>query len=242
GDEALVLAALSRYAAVGGTEVHRTGDDRLPVFAGERAAGPLGQRTLVLEVVDGEVTGSLRGQTGGTVLETSTITDARQLHGFGPQRRPVALDAADTQLAEAVGRLTGEGSGDAGAALADLGVGFVVLAGDDDEVVQEAARSVSGATGLTRLGVADQGLLWQVTTATGDDGDGGLDTGDVSEEATGTSAEVSRARVLDADGTSAPVEVVDGEAHVPEGADDRVLVLAERTGVTAAHASGSALP
>src|SRR5690606_26542456 len=78
--------------------------------------------------------------------------------------------------------------------------------------------------------------------ATGDDGDGGLDTGDVSEEATGTSAEVSRARVLDADGTSAPVEVVDGEAHVPEGADDRVLVLAERTGVTAAHASGSALP
>jgi hypothetical protein len=229
---------------VGGTEVHRSGDGRLPVFAGERAAGPLGQRTLVLEVVNGEVTGSLRGATGGTVLETSTITDARQLQGFGPQRRPVALDAADTALAEAVGRLTGEGSGDAGAALADLGVGFVVLAGDQDDEVQEAARSVSGATGLTRLGVADQGMLWQVTTATGADGDGDPSTGEAGEEVTATSAEVSRVRVLDADGTSTPVEVVDGEARVPQGTGtgDRVLVLAERTGVTTAHVDGRALP
>lgn len=242
GSAVLVVAALSLDAAVGGTEVHRSGDDRLPVFAGERAAGPLGQRTLVLEVVNGEVTGSLRGATGGTVLETSTITDARQLHGFGPQRRPVALDAADTALAEAVGRLTGEGSGDAGAALADLGVGFVVLAGDQDDEVQEAARSVSGATGLTRLGVADQGLLWQVTTATGMDEDGDPISGEADEEATAASAEVSRARVLDEDGTSTPVEVVDGEARVPEGTGDRVLVLAERTGVTAAHVDGRALP
>jgi hypothetical protein len=248
GSAALVLAALSVDATVGGIEVHRDGDARLPVFAGERAAGPLAQRTLVLEAVDGEVVGTLRGATGGTVLETSMITDARQLHGFGPQRRPVALDAADTVLAEAVGRLTSEGSGDAGAALAQLGVGFVVLTGDDADAVDAAARSVSGATGLTRLGVADQGLLWQVSTAQDDGADeAGDDSGAADDPATGASAEVSRARVVDATGASAPVEIVDGAVEVTgsplaaSGEGPRLLVLAERTGVTTAHVDGRAL-
>ena len=114
GSAALVLAALSLDASVGGTEVERTADDRLPVFAGERASGPLAQRTLILDAADDEVTGRVVGATGGTVLESSTLTRAAQLHGFGPRRVPVALDPADTALAGAVGRLTAEGGGRCG--------------------------------------------------------------------------------------------------------------------------------
>lgn len=253
GSAALVLAALSLDAAVGGTEVHRTGDDRLPVFAGERAKGPLAQRTLILDVVDGEVTGRVAGDTGGTVLESSTITAAQQLQGFGPRRAPVALDPADTALAEAIGRLTADGGGDVGAALSSLGVGFVVLTGDDGDDLDAAARSVSGATGLTRLGVADQGLLWQVGTESTDEADDDLaggaaddNTGEETaggtvDEEPGASAEVSWARVVDADGTSVPVPVRGDTAEVPAGADGRLLVLAERDGVTSASVGGNPL-
>lgn len=253
GSAALVLAALSLDAAVGGTEVHRTSDDRLPVFAGERAAGPLAQRTLVLDVVDGEVTGRIAGDTGGTVLESSTITAAQQLHGFGPSRAPVALDPADTALAEAIGRLTADGGGDVGAALSSLGVGFVVLTGDDGDDLDAAARSVSGATGLTRLGVADQGLLWQVGAESTDEADDDLaggaaddhtveeTTGAVADDDPGASAEVAWARVVDADGASVPVPVRSDTAEVPAGTDGRLLVLAERDGVTSASVDGRPL-
>lgn len=255
GSAALVLAALSLDASVGGTEIHRTGDDRLPVFAGERAEGPLAQRTLILDVVDGEVTGRIAGGTGGTVLESSALTAAEQLHGFGPRRVPVALDPADTALAEAIGRLTADGGGDAGAALSALGVGFVVLTGDDGEDLDAAARSVSGAIGLTRLGVADQGLLWQVGTDPDGESDDVPDGGPADEpeemsgdlaDDSGASAEVDRAevawaRVVDADGTSVPVPVADGTAEVPAGNDGRLLVLAEREGVTSAAVDGGRL-
>ena len=245
GSAALVLAALSLDASVGGTEVERTAEDRLPVFAGERANGPLAQRTLILDATDGEVTGRVVGATGGTVLESTTLTSAAQLHGFGPRRVPVALDSADTALAGAVGRLTSDGGGDAGEALSALGIGFVVLTGDEGAGLDDAARSVSGATGLTRLGTADQGLLWQVSDAgPADEDDPAADGADTaaapgSSEETGT--EVAWARVVDAEGRSAPVPVTDGTAEIPAGPSGRRLVLAEREDVTSAAVDGDRL-
>lgn len=215
----LVLVALTAEGAAGGTQLGRTQDSRLPVFAGERASGPLAQRTLLLEVSDGEVAGRLAGPDSGSVLETSTVAAAAQLEGFPPERRPAALDAADTALAEAVGGLT-SGAGDP-QALEELGVGFVVLSGDGGEVLEEASRSVSATHRLTRLGDADQGRLWQV------DGAGG--------------AEVAWARTVDGDGATAPVPVVDGVLQVPEGEPGRRLVLAERAGVLDARVSSGAL-
>ncbi len=244
GSAALVLAALSLDASVGGTEIERSADDRLPVFAGDRATGPLAQRTLILDATaDGEVTGRVVGATGGTVLESTTLTSAAQLHGFGPRRVPVALDPADTALAGAVGRLTAEGGGDAGEALSALGIGFVVLTGDEGAALDDATRSVSGANGLTRLGTADQGLLWQVSDAGAVDEDdpAAVDPagGPGGSDEAGT--EVASARVVDSEGRSAPVPVTDGTAEIPAGPAGRLLVLAEREGVTHAAIDGDRL-
>ena len=58
---------------------------------------------------------------------------------------------------------------------------------------------------------------------------------------------MSRARVVDATGASAPVEIVDGTVDVTgsplaaAGEGPRLLVLAERAGVTSAHVDGRAL-
>jgi len=245
GSAALVLAALSLDASVGGTELERTADDRLPVFAGERAQGPLAQRTLVLTAADGEVTGRVVGATGGTVLESTTLTAAAQLHGFGPLRAPVGLDSAGTALAEAVGRLTADGGGHAGEALSALGIGFVVLTGDAGTDLDDASRSVSGSSGLTRLGTADQGLLWQVSDAgTADEDDPTADGGSAAAGPGGSGdagAEVAWARVVDADGRSTPVPVTNGSARIPAGPSGRMLVLAEREGVTSAAVDGDPL-
>ncbi|WP_029089635.1 glycosyltransferase family 2 protein [Brevibacterium album] len=215
----LVLAAVTVEGAIAGTQIGRTQDARLPVYAGERAAGPLAQRTLVLEVAGGEVAGRLARADTGSVLDSSTVATAAQVRGFPPERRPVDLDAADTALAEAVGGLT-SGAG-AGQALADLGVGFVVLSGEEGEDLEDASRAVSSTRGLTRLGDADQGRLWQVEDAGG--------------------AEPAWARTVDGSGAVRPVPVVDGTVEVPEGEPGRLLVLAEREGALGARTSAGAL-
>ncbi|MGO1899381.1 MAG: hypothetical protein ACTH08_12630, partial [Brevibacterium yomogidense] len=53
--------------------------------------------------------------------------------------------------------------------------------------------------------------------------------------------EVAWARVVDAEGRSAPVPVTDGTAEIPAGPSGRLLVLAEREGVTNAAIDGDRL-
>ncbi|MGO1740114.1 MAG: hypothetical protein ACTHYM_14085, partial [Actinomycetaceae bacterium] len=53
--------------------------------------------------------------------------------------------------------------------------------------------------------------------------------------------EVAWARVVDAQGRSAPVPVTDGTAEIPAGPSGRLLVLAEREGVTSAAIDGDRL-
>lgn len=213
----LVLGVFTAQGLLGGLAVGRAADPVLPAFATERATGPLGQRTLVLDTRDGQLYGTLAGAGTGTVLTDSALHHASRITGGPFDRRPAALDDADTALATAIGSLTAGDGSDARPALRSLGVGFVVVSASADESL---GRDLAVSTGLTRLGDSAQGRLWQVEP------DG---------------APISFASLHSPDGTVEAVEVRDGAFTVPAGAEGRTLVLAERTGLTSARLDGGAL-
>ncbi|WP_336923856.1 glycosyltransferase family 2 protein, partial [Aquipuribacter sp. SD81] len=118
--------------------------------------------------------------------------------------------AGDARLATAVEALLGEPGTPAGsvaAALAQAGVGWVVLSGPE-----ELETAVAQRAGLVRTAVTDGRSTWRVDAAAVRDAG---------------AAEPARARIEDGDEPVVPLPL-DGEAAaVPAGGEARVLVLAE---------------
>ncbi|GAA4285121.1 hypothetical protein GCM10022261_26520 [Brevibacterium daeguense] len=214
----IVLTLFVGQSLLAGIALQRSTSSVLPAFAAERSAGPLGQRTLVLQERGGQLYGTLASASSGTVVQTATLHEAAAVDGGLLERRPVALDEADTALAITIGRLTAGDGADARDGLRSIGVGFVVVTPDSGESL---TRLVSVSPGLTRLGDTDLGHLWQVVSET---------------------APISYASVVADDGAVEAVEVRDGTAQIPPGDSERRLVLAERAGLTRAAIDGTELP
>lgn len=200
--------------AVHASDVHRGEVAALPAVAVDAATSPDRTRTLVL-----------RPEADGAVAAAVTRTGTERLDRLATAvtlRAGQTPDAADEALTAAVAGLTGPASArtDPRTALTDLGVGYVLLL--DAAQVDEAAHPLTADTldsvaGLSRSGEVDDGVLWRVVPASGEDPDA-VDR-------------AARVRVLDADGSpqavlaSGPTDV---RAEVPAGQDGRTLVLAER--------------
>ncbi|WP_277209680.1 glycosyltransferase [Isoptericola croceus] len=179
----------------------------VPAVGQQMQAAPRAARVLELDRTDGVVDYTLLHSDGSSLLDSSVVVRARDAGLVpGPARDDVAgLDELVAQVA--VGRAP-----DLAGRLGALGVGAVQLPPGGDAELATTLDLVAGLTRMTEDGV----LLWRV----------GLDDGpppawaSVFEGLPDDGATDVPVRTLAADGTG----VAD---RVEEGADDRVLVLAE---------------
>ncbi len=195
--------ALNAWAALGDTVT--VGHDALPAVAVDQATGSDANRLLVLIPSEERLDYRLVGNEPGNLMRDID--------------RPVSV--TDPGLRALVGTIaSGVGSppGGAGAALADLGIGFVSLRTAADSPL---ARSLDASAGLTRLGGNESQTLWRV-----------LARSSMAPGASGTAVPPSRVRVVDAAGGPLQAVGVVGphgavDAQLPAGPPDRRVVFAE---------------
>ncbi|MEJ5946616.1 glycosyltransferase [Pseudokineococcus basanitobsidens] len=176
------------------------GADDAPEGAADRASEPVDEPPAVTATL-------ARG--GVDLSGTASLVAAASA---APGEQP--SDASAEPVAAAAAALVATDP-DARAALTALGAGFVVLLPPDGAASAagtDAASAVDAVAGLERAAEVDGAVLWRVAA-----GDGTTDVGAL--------------RVLSADG--APTDVVDASAlrrsaPLPDGAQGRVLVLAEQ--------------
>ena len=178
------------------------GPQILPPFVASSSSGPDRTRTLVLRP-DGAALSYTVLRNTDPVLGEPELTEASSATH--------ALNNVVASLSAAAG---GDG-GDAGQALSQFDIGYVLLPAPVDQTL---ARQLDGAAGLVRLTTAPAYDLWQVA---------------------GT---VARARVNGADGTVAPVPSgpIGVNTIVPPGTSG-TLVLAEAAGGWSATLNGRPL-
>nr|WP_255480422.1 glycosyltransferase [Quadrisphaera sp. RL12-1S] len=234
--------------------------DQVPAVALDAARSPDAVSTLHLRVDDDGGVRALLRRGPLTLASTSVVS------GLAAAGSPVAGASATATGAAADGALRSAtallvaGSADPRPALADLGVGYVLLEpsasgtqaqgqaqgavapaqGDAAPAVPERATArLDAVAGLSRAGSTGAGVLYRVLPASGG--------GDTAAD------RPARARLLASDGTVLAALASDGldvDAQVPpsgssdgDGADDRTAVVAERSdsGWTA-HLDGRRLP
>nr|WP_139346778.1 glycosyltransferase family 2 protein [Sinomonas mesophila] len=204
----------------------------LPATASDLGVGTQQTRTLVLRTTDGGgvVASLMRG--GGTTLDAlSAAASASRITGEWGEERIADDDAADASVRGAAATIAAAQGVDPGAALEDLGVGFVVLQERDASDALLASR-VDAVPGLVTVGRTDAGWLWRVTPRSGEAAEG--------------LAIAHRARITDSRGRtlafvpSGPERI---SADIPAGAEGRRLVLTERSSTGwAAKLDGQPLP
>ncbi|MCU1431913.1 MAG: glycosyl transferase family 2 [Actinotalea sp.] len=154
-DVALVVETVPVVPAVG-TQLQRSAED---------------VRVLELEVDgDGEVAATLLRHDGVQLADLSRAAEVREVEGPYGRAAPVEPDAARSELAEAAARLASGSSDDVAVALADLGVGAVLVppvAAGEDEAAATGARSVvvgriDSTLGLERVTETASGVIWRV--------------------------------------------------------------------------------
>jgi GT2 family glycosyltransferase len=178
------------------------GPQILPAFVAAASSGPDRSRTLVLRQDGGVLSYTVLRNTDPVLGEpelTEESSATRALDGV-----VASLDAA-----------TSGDTGDAGQALSQFDVGYVLLPAPIDQAL---AHQLNGAAGLVALTVAPAYDLWQVT---------------------GT---VARVRVIGADGTAVPVPSgpIGVQADIAPGTSG-TLVLAEAAGGWSATLNGRPL-
>ncbi|MGQ7295031.1 glycosyltransferase [Quadrisphaera sp. KR29] len=199
--------------------------DQVPAVALDAASSPDAVSTLHLRVADdGAVTVLLR-RGPLTLASTSVVA------GLAASGSPVAgasatasAAAADAALRAAAAQLAA-GSADPRRALAELGVGYVLLETSAPQDQRATAR-LDSVAGLTRAGSTAAGVLYRVLPASGG--------GDTAAD------RPSRARLVAADGTVLAALASDGQdvdARLPAvdptaagAATQRTAVVAERSG------------
>jgi GT2 family glycosyltransferase len=182
--------------------VTAAGPQILPPFVASSSSGPDRARTLVLRPDGAALSYTVLRDTDPVLGEPELTEASSATH---------ALDNVVASLSAAAG---GDG-GDAGQALSQFDIGYVLLPAPVDQTL---ARQLDGAAGLVRLTTAPAYDLWQVA---------------------GT---VARIRVYGADGTVVPVPSgqIGVNAVVPAGTSG-TLVLAEAAGGWSATLNGRPL-
>ncbi|WP_210605136.1 glycosyl transferase [Brevibacterium oceani] len=191
-------------------------DSTVPALAADRADGASQARTLRLDNVDGEVMATLISSADGTVLGTSTVTDADTVGGWPWQRRPLPIPDDQVLVAQAAAALSADDAGDLSDILGELGVDFVLV----DSGADGLQNSVSVAQGLLPVGPTESGELWRVDKPYSGrflirDSEGALSTARMHGTTT---------------------------AEVPAGEDDRTLIVADASRGVSASLDGEALP
>lgn len=217
--------------------------DQVPAVALDAARSPDAVSTLHLrfggEDADSTVTALLRR--GPLTLASTSVVAQLAAEGSPVAGASTATSgaAADTALRSATALLVA-GSTDPRAALAQLGVGYVLLEPTATAVPERATARFDAVAGLSRAGSTGAGVLYRVLPASG--------AGDTAAD------RPSRARLVASDGTvlaALPSDGQDVDARVPAAvaasgggaAQDRTVVVAERSdpGWTA-HLDGRRLP
>jgi GT2 family glycosyltransferase len=195
----------------------------LPATASDLGLGTQQSRTLVLRSGDdGSVAASLMRGAGTTLDGLSAAASSSRITGPWGAERIADDDAAAATLRRAVATVGGTASGgavgiDPSADLTALGVGFIVLQ-DHSASDEVAAARIDSVPSLVPVGRTDAGWLWRVTPKAPQSGDG--------------FSIAQRARIVDASGQtlawvpSGPERI---STAVPDGAEGRRLVLAERS-------------
>lgn len=217
-----LIAIGAGRAATSADAVTASEDSTVPALAADRADGASQARTLRLDDVDGEVLATLISSEDGTVLGTSTVTDANTVGGWPWQRRPLPIPDDQVLVAQAAAALSADDAGDVSEILGELGVDFV-LVGSDAEGLQ---NSVSVAQGLLPVGPTESGELWRVDKPYSGrflirDSEGQLSTARMH----GTTAEVAAGEegrtLIVADAAHGITARIDGEQlPTPEKADE----------------------
>lgn len=155
---AATAAALPLLAAplVGQTAVGAGTGRMLPAFVTAEAATNPGHGTLeIVPLKDGAIRAVLHRGDGTTLDEQSTLESTRS-----------TTDAADERLATLAGNLASRSGFDSAPELAELQIGFVLLAQPSDSAAtaaaaEKASEALDGNRLLTPIGTTSQGFLWR---------------------------------------------------------------------------------
>jgi GT2 family glycosyltransferase len=179
-----------------------TGPQVLPPFVASSSTGPGQARTLVL-------------RPGGTALSYTVVRDSDPMLGEPELTESEPATQALNGVVASLGAAAGGDGGDAGQALSQFDIGYVLLPAPIDP---RMARQLNGASGLVQLTTAPAYDLWQVA---------------------GT---VARARVTSANGTVTAVPSGPQSVNtVLPPATSGTLVLAEPAGGWSATLNGRPL-
>jgi hypothetical protein len=189
----------------------------LPATAIDRGTGPEQTRTLLISTKEnGTFDATLMRGAGTTLDSLSTIAAARDILG-APGAETVREDDGVTSVIRSVVATIVAGQGvDPRPELEQLGIGFVVLR-SADTAAQLTASRMDAVPGLVAVGQTDVGWLWRITPLN----QPVLQPADVAH----------RVRIVDGKGaavTLLPSGYDDVGTAVPEGAEGRLVVLAER--------------
>ena len=198
----------------------------LPATAADRGNSSERTKSLVLNVDGNNNVSAALMRSGGTTLDQlSQIYSARGLFGPLGSAELRADDEATAAIRSTVAVIVAGSGYDPREELSQLGVGFVVLQ-QSDSAAEVLAGQIDSVPGLVAVGNTNSGWLWRVVPPASPGETAEPETTTVEGSTTG-----ARARIVEADGTTAAV-VESGSATVtsviPAGSADRTLVLAER--------------
>lgn len=167
----LLVAAVAGPGALLGTWAWHARADGVGLVASDVPAVPTVGRQLqataglrVLELTPaaaGGVAVTLLEGDGPQLTDTTRVVELRRLQSAWDG----SVDGADTELADVAARLAGGASSDVSTALADLGVGAVVVptgSGADGAVL---AAALDATPGLERVTSTEAGIIWRVAGA-----------------------------------------------------------------------------
>lgn len=212
----LVVAAVAGPGALLGTWAWHARADGVDLVASDVRAVPTVGRQLqstaglrVLELApaaDGVAVTLLEGD-GPQLTETTRVVELRRLQAAWDG----SVDAADAELADVAARLAGGASSDVSTALADVGVGAVLVPAGSGADRAVLAAALDATPGLERVTSTEAGIIWRVAGA--------------------TSGAVGWARVVEGpvgEGETVLTVPRGDTAQLPAGQGTRTLELAER--------------
>jgi GT2 family glycosyltransferase len=216
-----LTSAVDAWQRLHQSDVRRTATNPMPPIVVAESASAMATYALVAETVgagaDGALTWEIVRGAGRQVTASAGLEGGRRLSGLpGAVAGP---DAADRAVGRVLAGIAARNPGAAAAELAGFGIGFI-LVGDDPAL----AAAMDATPGLTRVREGDEGaVVWRVAPAD-------LQLEGLSVDAAarlhlvspGSAASQSDAVALDS-GSGADIRV-----ELPDGADGRRLVLAER--------------
>ncbi|MHA7155930.1 glycosyltransferase [Arthrobacter sp. TMN-50] len=198
----------------------------LPATAADRGNSPERTKSLVMNVDGNNNVSAALMRSGGTTLDQlSQIYSARGLYGPLGSAEVREDDEATAAIRSTVAVIVAGTGFDPREELDQLGIGFVVLQ-QSDSAAEVLAAQIDAVPGLVAIGNTPSGWLWRVVPTTAAE-----DAATVNGTGTEGTAAGARARIVDADGSTAAVlesGPINLAADIPAGPTDRRLVLAER--------------